>query len=304
MPYDRKLVLVFSDTHGGSKHGLCNPDADTIETIEQLTPQGVVEDAFLQKVSINSTQKYLWALYEKVIENVMKIAGEDPVIAMHNGDLTQGNKYKTHLMTEGMENQYRIAAYNMLPLFSIPTLHRIFFIQGTESHIGFEGIAPHQVQLILSSDEFREMGSRKIPIETANHALISIDDYLIDIAHHGAFPGSRKWLTGNIVRYNMKSDVISSAMSQSEIPDIYIRSHYHTPVEESLTEFIDDEPVRTKSIITPSFQGMNQYARQATRSKPAVTNGAVLLEIVNGKLLDIYWLMNTIDIRVKKEIIV
>jgi len=303
MPKRIDYALIFSDIHSGGKLGLCNPNATTIETTEKVQGGEIYTESWEEPVQLNGFQEYLWeSLTKEWLPAVKKIVGKNKITLISGGDLTQGNRWKTHLMTNTMENQYRLAVFSVLPFLQLMNVHQFFLVTGTEVHIGEEGIAPHQVKMLLRLPEFREQYKNDIDMHVAHHLMLDVNGFVMDVAHHGSGTGSRTWLKGNMIRYEMKSNILAEKLAGNMPPDLYVRGHFHSPIEEDHTQFISDQPMRTKSIVVPSLAGMNMHARKVTRSAPSVTNGIALAEIIDGKTSKIHWFMKTLDLRTKKKV--
>jgi len=111
----RKILVVFSDTHGGHRLGLMNPhvtlyDEDEHGNLTPYTPRST------------ATQKYLWKMYRADIRRVKKLAAGDPIVLFHNGDLTQGNRHPAHLVSTRMADPILIAKANMVPWLDWPNM--------------------------------------------------------------------------------------------------------------------------------------------------------------------------------------
>lgn len=290
----RFIVLFFSDTHGGQTLGLLNPDTIIME--EGPDENGIIQLSPLP-VALNASQKYLWDLYISQIDQVKKLAGKDEIIVIHNGDVTQGQKYWDSLLYSSIVNQIIIAEYNMRPMLEIPNVKTMRMTWGTSSHIFGEGTSPTLVQRNLS------IIFPKKDIKTVKHGLIDVDGVVIDFAHHGPSKGIRAWLSGNQFRYYLKSIFFDELLADSKPPDVFVRSHFHTRVIEKINEFTDKwGQLEIIGIITPSFTMMNDYGRQATRSKNTVSNGMVAVEIINGEIEKVHWFTETKDIRRKEKL--
>jgi hypothetical protein len=286
----RYLIPLFADTHGGHKLGLMNPEALIWDT-------SLNEPELVEVPEPNSWQELMWDDYLWCISKVKDLAGEDEVIPHHLGDITQGSKYPVHLVTHNLRNQARIGYFNMKPwLDNIENITRFRFISGTPSHLGNEYSSLTYVYELISSD-YTDVG-----FKISHHALQNVGEEVIDVAHHGPGPGRRKWLSGNILRYYLKDIVIRAAMNGEAIPRIVARGHFHTPVEETVTETIGGKFHKTTGIILPSFSGVNGYARQVIQSVSFVSTGLCCLEFVDGWFVENHWFIKTRDVRTRETL--
>jgi hypothetical protein len=282
----RKLIPLFADTHAGHRLGLMNPMAQIWDTSVNPPELTTVPEP-------NAWQELMWEDYNRCIQSVKELAGEDEVIPYHDGDITQGSKYPSHLVAHSIKNQAMIAHWNMIPwLEEIPQVKQFNFIAGTPSHIGFEGSALMNMYDTITKDY------PDVKFGLSHHAVHSIEgEDLLDIAHHGPQKGTRVWLAGNQLRYYLKSIFLSATTMGEQPPRVVIRAHYHTPQEETITENLNGEFFKITGIILPSFSGVNGYARQYTRSVSHVTNGICCLEFINGRFVDAHWFTKTRDVR-------
>jgi len=284
----RKLAVLVSDMHSGHKLGLCNPDAKILNTAENPPKE--------QGVCLVEWQEYLWdVVYSPAIEKVVKLAGKDEIIVNILGDIVQGSKFPNHLVAFEESNHCKIAYYNLLPWLSIPNVHTMRLTTGTPTHEGENLSAAVTVADVIRNE-------REIDIKVAHHFELNIDNFLLDIAHHGAHPGIRLHTRGNMLRYEMGS-AISEYIENGEVPpDCVARGHFHMPVEETITRFRNDEMKKFTYLLVPSLTGMVPHARKVTKSISKVTNGICALEIIDGKLVNVHWFTKTIDTRYKEKV--
>ena len=291
--YERKIVFVVSDTHGGGELGLLSPET-------KITRQIVDgKDTVMVKclVSLNESQKILWGHYEEDVAEVQKLAGTDEVIAIHNGDLSQGNKYLDDLAYASIENQIAIACANMKPILRLKTIKKFRLIWGTDSHIFQHASTPQLVERILGL-QFPSKDVRSLP-----HGLFNVSNFWIDGAHHGPTVGGRNWLKGNEMRYYMRDRLRTAFQSGHQMANAILRAHYHTSHEEYMVEsYAGIGRHKCVFVLGPSYTFMNEHARKVTRSNPISTVGSYALEIVNGKLLDLHWFKRSYDIRIKEKL--
>lgn len=282
----RKVLLVFSDTHGGSKLGLLNPET----TLDNCTygPDGLEHDYW--KPSLNGIQKLLWKQYTEDIKKIKKWAKKDELIVVHNGDITQGNKYSNTLVDEKQSSQVRVAVNNMRPWFELENLSTFIIIDGTSSHEFGDGSSADLVA--------RELADGKVRVERRRHAVLNIDGLRVDVAHHGPGVGGRAWLRGNQLTRYARSICMDEMLEKKPAPDVIIRSHYHD---------YEHEETHVKNhncfiCVTPCFSGMNHYATQATASAYKLSVGMIAFEIIDGELGRRKELVETYDLRQEIEL--
>ncbi len=285
---ERKLLAVFSDTHAGDKYGLLNPDAKML--IDTPTDDGGTE-VKEWPVQPNPFQAWLWDKYQKNIKATMDLADGDPVMVVHNGDLTQGWKYPSEML-EDMGAQMLLGSANMEPWFKYPNVKWFKLIWGTASHIFGNGSAPRIIHQLLKRSH------PKVDITLNKHTLLEFGGVLFDIAHHGPSGGIRNWTRGNVARYYLTSLMADYVDDNKRPPDVVVRSHFHTKIEEYVVKFYKKwGRIRSEFVLTPSYQGINEYTRQVTRSVGKVSNGHVVFEVIDGRVIDTHWFEDVRDIR-------
>lgn len=285
---NRSILVVCSDLHGGHRHGLLNPET----ILHEYDEDGNVVDDY--HPPLTPVQKYLWKTYLSQIEEIGELAGKSRVILSLNGDMTAGDKHKDLLVSDRMGDQIIIARYNMEPWFKLKTLQAVRVVKGTGAHNFGEGSS----ELIMA--ELSRAFHPKVNIRVSDHALPDIDGMTVDISHHGPPPGSRNWLTGNEVRYYLRSLMMDEFQAGNIPPRLLFRGHYHQYVQETLTIEWGGRYHTSTLVITPSFTFPNGYTRQRVKSPPRVTHGMVVTEIVDGEPLRIIPLKKTLDIRTKE----
>jgi hypothetical protein len=284
----RALLVCLSDTHAGSKLSLMNPDVvcyDEDPETGQLVPY---------TPNLTASQKYLWGLYVQGIEYVKDLAGGDDVYVIHNGDITQGNKYPQQLVSTRMADQITIACANVRPLVKIPNIKAVRIVAGTGSH-AFEEASS---EILVTSWLKASYPDLNTDVLYHGHAMFSGLD--VDYAHHGPGAGIRAWTKGNVAYLTLKSHMMSEVMRGKTPPRLYLYSHFHEYIRVDHELKAGNTFYNSTLIVTPSFSMLNDHARQVTRSESEITNGMVVVEIVDGKILEIHKLMKSIDIRTRE----
>jgi len=275
----RYVIAVLSDLHAGSKLGLLAPGTELED------PSGGTYVLRLSKA-----QQWLWQNYEDAIVQTLDLAGDDPVILIHNGDVCQG-AFRDINITNSLTDQARIAIANLSPWFELGNILRAYIVCGTEAH------------------DFGEASTERLIAETLRikygadvlykpHILLSVDGASIDVAHHGPHPGSRAWLRGNIARLYLRDRIIEDLARGHKVPDLFVRSHRHRPVD----EVVSLECVKSRIIVTPSWQLAGQFARKAIESPPYFVCGMSAIEVIDGRIVDVHHFYYELDIRSKEDV--
>lgn len=288
MKTKRRILALFADTHGGHKLGLLNPatvlhDEAEDGTLVPYTPQ------------LTQVQYYLWSLYEQHLEQTFDLAGKSEIVVIHNGDIGQGDKYVEHLVSTRKADQLDIAYYNMKPWLESKNVKTMRLAKGTGAHVFSEG------SLTITAARLLQAQYPKKNIKPLYHGLADIDGVEVDYAHHGPYPGNRRWLKGNVARYYLRDLMEDEIASRGRVPDLVVRAHYHEIVTESLTIRSNGNCYTSHLIVLPSYCGLGDHAHRATRSTHKVTNGMAAYEIVDGELNPKpYEFTETVDLRTKE----
>lgn len=290
-PYERAVLLIISDTHCGHKFGLLSPGV----TLYDETPYG---DYVPFHPKLTSTQELILDLLtETVIPATNMLAGNDPVVLLHLGDLVHGNKYPDEIISSRIADQIEIGGYCMRYIIDgIPGTKIVRLVAGTGAHEFGEGSAALMVARWLA-DIYAQKG---LDVRPLLHGLSDFYGCRIDYTHHGPAQSKRRWLEGNLARYYL-NDIMERELESGRQPaDLYLRGHIHTPVNEVVSKWQDNRWVESRILVAPPLCGLSNFARQVMRGIFQVTFGAVLIEIEHGKPQTPYFLTRTIDIRTKE----
>jgi len=218
----------------------------------------------------------------------------------HNGDLTQGVKYKDQLVSTRVADHDIIAYHNIEPWLRLPNVRVLRLIAGTGSHILHEASSP-----ILLMKMLQPAFSTK-DITVVYHDRPVVDGAIFDVAHHGPSSGIREWTQGNQLRYYAKSIVFHDVHRGRHPPHLIVRAHFHrlhpevvnVRMSSVLLAFLawkergyegafarPEEDVgvyEARIVLLPSYCWMGEYGRQATGSASSISIGLVAVEVVDG----------------------
>jgi len=286
----RRIVLLCADTHGGHQLALMNPTVklpDKTEGGEQTT----------YTPASTAMQRWLWDCWMGDIRAVRDLAGDDEIVVVHVGDITWGNTHPDQLVSGRMSDQPFIAAANLLPLAVLDNVRTVRLIHGTEAHEFGHG-ASNQIVAEFLKRQFPAKSIRAV-----RHSLLDVDGVAIDAAHHGPTTGSRSWLKGNVLRYNIRSQMMADLLQKREPARVYVRGHYHEYTRELVR--VNSEPPRESfGVILPAYCGLTHYAQKVTRSAYMIGCGMVALEVIDGRLSwdGVHAYHRTVDLRTKEAI--
>jgi len=281
----RHILAVISDTHGGFKAALMNPNTVLFSEDEAGNPVPF-------NPSLTKPQEYLWGLYSKWVEDTISIADGSEMLVLHLGDACHGVKHPAGLVSTRLSDQAVIAEYNTRPLFAYKNLKYYRQVIGTEAHNAGEG----SLEIILTNLLLARYPV--VDIKPLYHGLLNYRGVTADFAHHGPFPGSRNWLKGNVARFYLRDLMMRDIMNGNPPPRLVLRGHYHTPVY----EFLETRGHQSELFVLPSFSMMNDHATRATQSMNELTHGFIVFEIENGEITRFHRLYESVDIRTVEEI--
>jgi hypothetical protein len=224
----------------------------------------------------------------------MTLADGDPIFVFHVGDLTQGDTYPHQLVSTRMADQILIAAANMREWVQHDNVDALRLVAGTGSHIFREGSSTVLVSEMLQSDE--------VDVGVIGHGLADVRGIKIDYAHHGPSIGIRRWTEGNQLRYYLKSLMLEEITHGDLPPRLVFRAHFHELWRETVRLRLGNEWLVADIILLPSYCGMGEYGRQATRSKNVISNGLVAVEIEDGDLVQIHNFERQVDLRTEESL--
>jgi hypothetical protein len=287
--YERTILLALSDTHAGHKLGLCSP-----HTVLEENQNGVITKYHPQ---LSETQKYMYEVLEWGTSETIKLAGNDDIVVIHNGDPIQGTRNGFEIMGSRTSDQLLIAIANLETVLKHKNVKSLRFTVGTSIHELGEGSASTIIAETLRAKY------PKIDIGVIHHGLASIRGTNVDYAHRGPNIGGRTWLEGNELRYYLRSIMMREIMSGNSPADLFLRGHYHTYRREWIEIRANGKGYESWIVLLPGFTFKDDYTRSAGRSEFKQTTGLVAFEIINGKIYDTHPFIQTIDIRTKETLL-
>jgi hypothetical protein len=243
-------------------------------------------------------QKRLWMWAEADREEVRKLAGGDEIVFLEMGDLTQGNRFSDDLSETAMHPQVVHAEWLMKPWLDMKNVNKVRVVKGTGVHVWGEG-STESLLVRLLTKEYKGQGKS---IKIADHYLLDIDGFTIDVAHHGAHPGIRNWTRGNVLRFYATSILRDSIDLGEPIPHALLRAHQHeftyTRAIHQTNGVIWDMP----AWITYPYCFIGSHAQKVIRSPGHMGVGTLALELINGKLYDWHNFGHWMDLRVRESL--
>ena len=277
---NRKIQVVETDSHGGFKLALMNPETTLFSEDEAGNPVPY-------QPAMTRSQEYLWKTRSKAIEDTFAIADGCEMLALHLGDACHGVKYPQGLVSTRLSDQAFIADYNARPWFEYKNLKAYRQVIGTQAHNAGEG----SLELILA--QLLAARYPKVDVRPLYHGLMEYGGVVTDYAHHGPHPGSRNWLAGNVARFYLRDLMQREIMRGRKPPELVLRGHYHTPVYELLRM----QGFTSELYVLPSWSMFNDHATQATQSQNEIAHGLNVYVFENGVKTETHEFHSKLDIR-------
>ena len=258
--FDRRImssiVVIFGDTQIGSSTALAPPKF-TIHNNDEKE---------VQVVNHNRLQEWLWESWVDAWDYVKTLAGvrgkhrKHRIIAIHMGDVIDGNHHGTNQIIQDVADQYIVALDILHPIFDMADV--AFGILGTEVHAGKS--CGDEVAI------YKELSAREY-----SHTLsLSIDGKLHDFAHHGRV-GGRPWTSQAA---SIATEVCLDYADQGlPIPNYIWRAHNH---------IVDDSGFKlpnARAITIPSWQLKTTFGNRVAANRVRSDIG---LFIVNNGMID------------------
>jgi len=202
-----KNIVVISDIHSGCQLALMPPTVT-------LDSGGKFHQSHLQK-KLWEYWKFFWETW------VPRVTKGEPYVIVFNGDAIEGSHHgAVTQITQNIKDQVQIAYDLLKPQIDKPKCKGLYFIKGTEAHVGKSGQAEEGLAKALGA----------IPDEIGNHArwemFMRIDKYLAHFTHHTSSTSSASYETTGVWKEFIEA-CVESARQGFEVPDVIVRSHRH-----------------------------------------------------------------------------
>lgn len=250
MPKQVHNLVVVSDSHCGSRLGLCPLDP------VHLDDGGTYHASPFQRKVYR-----LWLeFWQSWVPSIVKA---EPYDVVHNGDAIDGVHHdSTDQISHNIEDQLRIAETVMQPV--VDACHasggHYYHIRGTEAHVGKSGT--NEEKLARSLDA--------MPNTDHQHARYDLwkrvgPEALVHLLHHIGTTGSAAH-EASAVNAELTAEYVEAARWRQTPPDFIVRSHRHRFIGIDL----DTANGIGAAIVTPGFQGKTPFAWRIAGSRLSV----------------------------------
>lgn len=261
--------------------GIVLPPLDSDEDDEEWSPP------------VSAIQrKKLWPGYLHDKQRAIDLADGDDLFVLMIGDSIQGTLLPDQLLvSHRLSDQEAIAEDFFEPWLLLPNFKFMRLIKGTAAHVMKAGSA----ELTIARHLKQKHGA---DVSAWYHLDLTAYGVEIDLAHHGPATGSRAWLEGNELRLYVKSIMSKSLEAGRRPPDLVLRGHYHDRIIELVHKPTWGEMYKTWAAVCPAYSIFgDDYTRKATKSKDHMTYGMLAVEIIDGRIKEIWDWAHTIDVR-------
>ena len=254
---DRRVVMaVVSDPHAGSTVAVC--------------PERIRLDDGGEYVS-STSQRWLWASWLDFWgkAQALREANDAELYTVFNGDLTDGHHHGTTQVLSG--NPAAQSAVVDALLTPVLDLHpdRLFFIRGTEAHVGPSASSEERIAEGLRRNGWPVEGDPERRTASWWHWRALIHGVRIDVKHHGRM-GTRPWTKHTGVG-TLAAQIFYEHCARGEPwPALAIRSHYHRHADSGSLH-----PVRV--VQTPAWQLATAYVHKVAPDSLADIGGLLVL---------------------------
>jgi hypothetical protein len=245
------LVAAFSDTHFNSTVALCPP------TI-------TLDDGGTYRAS--KAQLWLWQCWLDYWQTVARLQAvlNGTLYAISVGDLVDGDHHDTpQIITRNESDQHKITVAGLKPMLDLNPKY-LFFVRGTEAHVGKSGKWEEMVARDLGAVEDTETGTASwwwLPME--------IEGVTFDIAHHGRL-GGRPWTeAGGTI--NLAAEIIIDYVEDGQMPPkVVLRADRHKKGDSG-------DNLSTRVLQLPSWQLQTGFGNKLKPGKLLPIGGYIFI---------------------------
>lgn len=257
---DRYVLAWTGDQHNGSTVGLCPPMVrlDDGGEYHASKPQCWLD--------------YCWATYWERVATVRDNLGAK-LLAGFNGDLTDGDHHGTTQILSGNPNAQAAAVNACMKHVLDLKPDAMFFIRGTEAHVGKSGSHEERIAKGLLKDGWPVQSDPVTGTASWWHLKMEVGGVRVDSTHHGRI-GQRPWTKGNVVA-NLAAEICYEHWQRGEQPPhLALRSHLHRYVDTH-----NAHPCRV--IQMPAWQLKTAYVHKVA-AETLADIGGVIVTIQDG----------------------
>lgn len=246
------VLAVVSDVHAGSSVAICPPRIT-------LDDGGVYE--------ASKAQRWLWQCWIAYWARVDAARAGAQLYIVFNGDLIEGDHHKTtQIMSANSNAQAAVVNAAMaVPLALKPD--RLFFVRGTEAHVGQSASAEERIADGLRRDKRPVEGDPDTETASWWYLYLAIQGVRIDITHHGR-TGLREHTRGGAAVLHAHDILLGYAKRGEPPPHLCLRGHWH--------KFNDGEAGPVRVFTTGAWQLATGHVHKVAPDSLADIGGAII----------------------------
>lgn len=253
----RPIVLaVVSDLHCGSTVALCPPEI-------RLDDGG--------HYTSSRSQQWLWQCWKQYWAHVDAVRCDhsaDLYIAF-NGDMVEGNHHgTTQILTGNPNGQAAVVNASLVSPLSLKP-DKLFFIRGTDAHVGQSASAEERIADGLRRDKRPVIGDPDSGTASWWHLRLELHGHLIDVAHHGR-TGQREHTRQSAAVLHAHDILLAHVKNGDRYPDLCLRGHYH-----KFNDSHDAAPTRV--VTTGAWQLATSHVHKVATDSLADIGGAIVV---------------------------
>lgn len=207
------VLAVTNDQHCGSTVALCPPQIS-------LDDGGHYSASPLQGDIWNC-----WGNYWDRVEQTTKKLGAG-LIQIFNGDLTEGDHHGTTQILTGNPTAQSMVVNAALAIPKALNPESMFFVRGTEAHVGKSGAFEERIADGLKRDGMPVIGDPSTGTASWWHLRREIGGVRLDVAHHGR-TGQREHTRGSAAVLHAHDILLAYVKANELPPHLCLRAHYH-----------------------------------------------------------------------------
>jgi hypothetical protein len=255
------VLAVVSDLHAGGTTALCPPSI-------------ALDDG--GEYNASKAQRWLWQCWGQFWDRAQSVRDEHAATfyQVFNGDLVDGNHHGTTQILSGNPNaQAAVVDQCMrIPLALEPD--RLFFVRGTEAHVGSSASAEERIASGLRKDKRPVVGDPETKTASWWHLRMELQGVRLDVAHHGR-TGQREHTRASAASLHAHDILLSHVKAGDAYPHLCLRAHYHR-----FNDSFDAAPVRV--VTSGAFQLGTSYVHKVAADTLADVGGLIVV-IKDGK---------------------
>lgn len=250
------VLAVTNDVHAGSSVAVCPPEI----TLDDGGRYGA-----------SKPQQWLWQSWNQFWERAAEVARAygGQYYQVFNGDLVEGAHHGTTQILSGNPNAQAAVLNACMAIPKAQSPDKMFFIRGTEAHVGSSASAEERIADGLRRDKMPVIGDPETGTASWWHLRMDVEGVLVDVAHHGR-TGMREHTRASAAVLHAHDILLSHIKTGDRAPDLCLRAHYHR-----FNDSYDAAPVRV--ITNGAWQLKTSFVHKVAADSMADIGGLIIV---------------------------